>query len=461
MRVRLTNPRPALIFIIASLLVGPAIIAFNPPLRGPDESAHFLRAFGISHGDFIPRTADASGRRGLFLPAELHGQFAHFDRFREMRPADGLTWRELFRAYFDGRSTASGGLDPVFTPYEGSEGYSPVPYIPYAVVAGIADVLGSDFLIMIYSMRIAGLLAWTVIAAYAIGIAPCLRWMFFCVAMLPGALYQRTVISADGAVLSTTLLVVALCMQAAGKSASGAAERAFWMTVSSLTKPPQLVLLLLEGLHEKTRFRPLLMVAAPGIVLSLSWVLAVDADVGAWRLRGDNNVPSAEFDPRHRLLFLLDHPLKFASNIITSLDYSGELWRQLIGVFGWLDVPMRSFVYPMVTVLLVLTLFDELGLGRRARLRVSIVSAMTMVSYCLAVCAIFFITLTPSDADRIHGLQGRYFLILLPLLALFLSAIVNRRFGATAASAAIIGALVSSCATIDALWRFHWAASTT
>ena len=51
----------------------------------------------------------------------------------------------------------------------------------------------------------------------------------------------------------------------------------------------------------------------------------------------------------------------------------------------------------------------------------------TILAYYLLVCLLFFLTFTPSDADRIYGVQGRYFIVLIPLFALFTSAIVNRR----------------------------------
>ncbi len=460
----LIKARPALIFLFASLLIGLAGIAVNPPLRGPDESAHFLRAFAISRGELIPSVADATGRRGVFLPSQLHRQFAHFNQFREMRPDARLDFRDVFSGYFDQSSSAAADDSaPVFVPFEGSEAYSPLPYLPYAIAARLAQWVGLDFLLTIYGMRIAGLFAWTLICAWAIAITPRLDWMFFCTAMLPSALYQRSVISVDGAVLSTTLVVVALCLKASDGSASGIAGRAFWMAISSLTKPPQIVLAFLEILRSrgrdcKAQLWELILVAIPGIALSLSWIIFSGADVGAWRLREGNALPAQEFDPRWKLLFLLHHPLKFVTDVISSLDYSAELWRQLIGVFGWLDVPMRSLAYPVITVLLVATMFDELAVSPRARCRIAIISALTMLSYCLAVCAIFFITLTPTEAGRIEGLQGRYFLVVLPLLALIASGMVNRSLGRVTALAALTSALVSAAAMLDALWRFHWAA---
>jgi uncharacterized membrane protein len=455
--------RPHLVFLISSILIGVLTVAINPPLRGPDESAHFLRGLGIARGDLVPRHTDSRGRRGLFLPSELHRQFTHFDAAREALPPGRSSYIDVFRAHWRAHSTAAQSSPPVFVPYEGSEGYSPVPYLPYAAAAVLAEPFELEFLGLLYVMRIAGLLTTSVIIAFAIALSPSLKWMFFCTAMLPTALYQRAVISADGAVLAATLMVLALCLRAIDKPGESVWHRAVWVTISSLTKPPQLAFSLLETMRlsrtgSRAQWLTALLVIVPGLVLSILWIVTVSADIGAWRISEGSGLPPQEFDPVWKLQFLLDHPREFISAAITSLDYTGELWRQLIGVFGWLDVRMRSWVYPIISLLLMLTFFDTLGFGRTTRWKVACIAAFTALCYLLAVFVTFFITLTPTTADRIHGLQGRYIIVILPLLALSVSAVVNRGLGRASAPVAMASALISAAAIMDALWRAHWSA---
>jgi uncharacterized membrane protein len=459
--IRLLVGRPGLVFLVSSILIGLVTVAINPPLRGPDESAHFLRALGIAGGDLIPRIADPRGRRGLLLPPALHQQFSHFNEAREVLPPGRRTYLDVFRSYSDAAATATRPSAPVFVPYEGSEGYSPVPYLPYAAAAILAKVFDLQFLGMLYLMRIAGLLALSVVTAYAISLTPSLKWMFFCTAMLPTALYQRAVISVDGAVLATTLMVIALCLRAVDKAGDGAWHRTFWVTICSLTKPPQLAFALLETMRltlaaSRAQWLTALLVAVPGLVLSLLWIAAVSGDIGAWRISEGSGLSPQEFDPVWKLVFLLAHPDKFISAVITSLDYTGELWRQLIGVLGWLDVRMQAWVYPVISLLLVLTFFDSLEFDRVTQWKVACIAASTALAYCLAVFAAFFITLTPTAAERIHGLQGRYFIVILPLVALSVRAVFNRSLGGAVAAAAMAGACISTAAMMEALWRAHW-----
>jgi uncharacterized membrane protein len=452
--------RLPLIFLALAIIGGLLAVALNPPLRGPDEPAHFLRALGIAQGQFVPHTVDARGRRGIYLSPELFSGFGLFNAIREAKPS-GSIYADAFARYFAHADSEPEGGPPVFVPYEGSESYSPVPYLPYVPAALISKAMGLKFVATLYVMRLAGLFASAALGAYAIAVAPHLKWIFFCTAMLPTAIYQRAVINADGASLSLALLVIAFCIRGIHHS-GGIWRRMGWMTACALTKPPQVALAVLELMTGRDKngstWARAALVMLPGFALSLAWILLSAADVGAWRISESSGLPAHEFDPIWKLTYLLHHLLAFAEMSITSLDYAPELWRQLIGVFGWLDVPMRAWAYPAISVLLAPCFVGALGLSGTARARAAVVAVATALAYCCAVFIIFFVTLTPTTADRIHGLQGRYFLVLLPLLAIVLIAMLNHRGpGGLHAVSGLAGAFVSMLAMAEALWHAHWA----
>ena len=64
---------PVVAFTIASLFFGVMISFVTPPLRGHDETAHFLRAYGVATGDFVPSIKDTQGRKGVLLPLDAGG----------------------------------------------------------------------------------------------------------------------------------------------------------------------------------------------------------------------------------------------------------------------------------------------------------------------------------------------------------------------------------------------------
>jgi Predicted membrane protein (DUF2142) len=78
----------------------------------------------------------------------------------------------------------------------------------------IGNLLGLDFPNTLLLMRFVGLIAFTALTAYAIKLTPTLKWAFVLIAMLPVSIYNRSVLSADGAALTYALVITALSFSA-------------------------------------------------------------------------------------------------------------------------------------------------------------------------------------------------------------------------------------------------------
>ena len=456
--------RPVLVFIFLSVAFGSAISVVVPPLRGPDEIAHFLRIDSYTRGELLPAN-EVDGRKGTFVASQLYTDLTfyrnageHFARHRER----GVRYGELMQAYPNGEN-GSEGEDQAkkFLPFAGTEGYTPVSYAPYIVAGGIAKLFDFDFPNTLLLMRIVGVLFFTAIVAYAIKVTPALKWAFVLIALLPVSLYNRSVLSADGAALSYALVVTAVCFSAVQRFRP-IWERSLWMTLCALSKQPQIVFLLLELMAwrrtGRRRWSGLALVIVPSLVLSPLWVLGVSADVAAWRLLEAESHPREHFDPLWKLAYMWENPLHFPLATWTAISVWGDrLWQELIGVLGWQDIVLAPWIYVVLTMMLLLVCLQKLHLTSTMRARVAFVSALTLVGYVTLVYLIFFITYTPIDIDHVRGVQGRYFVIALPLAALFLAAITNINLPRKAvALTAILGSSLSGISTVRALFQAHW-----
>jgi uncharacterized membrane protein len=460
-QTRLGNP--AILFALLSLLFGGAAIILNPPLGGPDEGAHFLRIYSITQGEIVPHRTDARGRRGLMLPEHINDDVSAFELARQQLAASETTLPQVMRKFSQERANAP-PREPrsVFVPYGGSEAYSPAPYLPYLVVGIPARLLGLEFLTSLYLLRVAGLIAFTAIAALAIALTPRFSWAFFAIALLPGAIYSRSVLSADGTALSTTLMLTALCVRAAlTNQVRGSTERAIWMAWCVLTKPAQTAFILLEGMtasvREHLRRLPALaLIILPGLLLTGWWLLAASADVGSWRVEGSGN-SARDFDPVWKLQFLAANPLHFAKVALQSLDYSVELWRQSIGVLGWLDTRLLPVMYPVLALLLLTACLEQAQASPAIRVRIAFWCTGSALGYTIAIFLIFFLAFTPLDSDRVLGIQGRYFMVVFPPLAVLFAVLLPRDFPARVRrGCAIAGALLGGGAMIEAILRVNW-----
>lgn len=456
---------PAILFVILSAIIGTLLIAVTPPLRGPDETAHFVRAYGLSQGIVIPDARDAEGRKGISMPADLHRGFNYFEQIRISEKNSGFGYEQAFAKYFSAAGVPVVGprnAPAVFVPYEGSEGYSPVAYLPQAVAALAARLAGLDFLPTIYLMRLAGLAAMTAVIAYAIALAGPLGWSFMTIALLPAAIYGRAVINADGAAVAFAMVAAALCLRAARDF--GPLQRGVWLCLCVLSKPPNLAFVALEILRRPLRelrrsWIAVALVAVPPVLLTVLWTLASSADVAAWRLVELHGEKLEEFDPAWKLAFMLNNPSHLPMSFLGLLQTidAGEFWRQVIGVLGLFDTVLAYWVYPVVTVLLLATFLVRLDADRPERHRVARAALASALLYCLAVLLIFYLIWTPVHDSAIRGVQGRYFVPILPLLAIAAAALIHwlpdRRLPALSAFGA---GLLSGAASVVAVLRADW-----
>jgi len=459
---------PAIVFALLSLAFGSAIIVINPPLRGPDEISHFLRIYSYTRAELLPAT-EINGRKGIVVERKLYDQLYFFKNSGEWFARarnEGVRYDQIMAEYRHISVDGGGEVaqDPVFAPFAGTEGYTPVAYAPYILAAAVGRLIGLDLPELLFLMRFFGLVVFTAAAAYAIAVTPTLKWAFVLIAMLPVSLYNRAVLSADGAALSCALVITALCLRAASKSLDGRIwERTLWMTLCVLAKQPQIVFVLLELMVGRLRdvprrWRSVATVVLPGIILSPLWVIGVAADVGAWRVREAHDYPIEHFDPLWKLSYMWEHPYHFPLAAWIALrDWGAPLWPALIGVLGWQDVPLRPWTYLVLTVLLLLVPLQKLSLDGATRVRVAVMTGVAALSYVVMVYLIFFITYTPVASPHVLGVQGRYFVIALPVAAIFLASLINLELPrGTSALIGITGSMIAGITTVEAVLQAHW-----
>jgi uncharacterized membrane protein len=459
--------QPGTVFFILSMVFGSLIVFATPPLRGPDEIAHFLRIYSYARGEVLPQ-AQVDGRKGIFIQHGLNSQLQFFRSAGEWfggARKDGVRYEQIMAVYQDAINTNGASDHPaVFAPFAGTEGYNPVAYIPYIAAGVIGELFGLNFPDLLLFMRLLGLVTFTVVIAYAIVVSPVLKWAFVLIGLLPVALYNRSVLSADGAAFSTAMIITAVCLRAVWQPAAGRVwERSLWMTLCALSKQPQIAFILLEFMVFRLtdlprRWTRVAAVILPSIILSPLWVWAVSAEVGVWRLQEQEQHPPEQFDPVWKLFYMWDHPLHFPLAMWRAISVWGDrLWQELIGIVGWQDIMLQAWVYVLLTVLLMLVPLQKLQLSNTDRVRVTLISGLVTVGYVTLVYLIFYLIYTPLNVDHVRGVQGRYFVIALPVAAIFMAGLINRELPrGMSAAFAIAGSLISGTATAGALFHAHW-----
>jgi len=114
--------------------------------------------------------------------------------------------------------------------------------------------------------------------------------------------------------------------------------------------------------------------------------------------------------------YLIAHPLALPRAMVENIAIQGAwLARTLVGIMGWLDTPMPSSYYWAAAAALAIACMAPGNSG--AALRPGALAFATVALIVIALCGALYITWTPVAAPSINGLQGRYLLPVLPLLA--------------------------------------------
>jgi hypothetical protein len=153
-----------------------------------------------------------------------------------------------------------------------------------------------------------------------------------------------------------------------------------------------------------------------------------------------------------------EHPLHFPLAAWTALTVWGDrLWQELIGILGWQDILLRPWTYLVLTVILLIVPLQKLNWDGAMRARVAVITGLAVLGYVVTVYLIFFLTYTPINIDHVRGVQGRYFVIALPMAAIFLASTANVDLSrGVLATTAITGSLLSGITSFKALLGAHW-----
>ena len=403
----MTTRVPALV-VAAFLLLGTAWLVGNPPGAAPDEPAHYLKALAAGRGQLH------LGRKPVPPPAAeplSPAQRWLLTNSRLVRVPAGLAPTPLACNAFQSEVSA-GCLDEPASLAVTEAATSVGPYQPFTyVLPGLLMRLASEP----ESATRWGRLGFWLVSAVLLGLAVFLVWspddggwslVGLLVATPPMAVFMVSVLSANGLEIAAALCFGAALLRLArpglppGWAWAAAGGSGVLLALSRVTGVVWLGLLLLVvvALVGRAEARS---VARRGARPALAAAIAVGGAVlgtAVWEV---------VVQPRPRRS--LGAAVRGLPQELRELP---DTYRQVVGVFGWLDAPMPDEAFWAWTALLVVLLVLALVAGSR-RQRVVVVG---LVFGSIAA------TVALATANRPTGfpVQGRYVLPVLtgvPLVA--------------------------------------------
>ncbi len=415
---------PKLFLIVAPLFA--ILYSFIvPPFQVPDENRHLWRAYGVSELDLVPRAKTRIPSSFLLLYGRFPARFEHVEEKRAVHSAELAWWlRQPLRS-----NSTTGVKNP------NANLYSFVPYIPAALVLWGGRAFECSPLSLLYAGRLLNASIYLALVYYSLRILPDFKLLLLTIALSPMSLQQAASLSADSFTLGLTAMLTALTF-----------KLSFNHNITCVRMRDRLIIVVLLALVALCKFNlwtALLAFLIPGgkfgsqkgrFIFGGTCLIAVCLVGGGWHFLNQASV--ATFT-QHRLAegkwtaenaaFIVNHPLMFVGNIITTDALFGWIWvNEFVGLFGWLSIPMNPVLvvsYAGVMLLAACTTAGRIEMARHERAVLGTFVLLTFIS--LHVLLWIFETTTRGLHDAltqsvpIAGIQGRYFLPLaLPALAI-------------------------------------------
>lgn len=420
-RKRVTSAQlfsPENLFLIIGYVFGLLLVFANPPFHSNDEDRHFYNAYFLSTG----RTGAAQrGRKiGGYLPSNLQDVVTAYQGipFRKgvkisekmLDKVSRIPLQESSLRFYDNPSYM----------------LNPVSYVPFVAGIWIAKFVNSNPIHLLWGARIAGLLSFLCIVFFAIKATPIHKHVLAALALNPMTLFQATSVSYDVLFLSLSFLLISLALKYAYRERPiGVRDWIVFLMVSlliSCVKSGYFLIPFLLFITPQDKIgsiqKSILMsicICITCFLPSVVWTSYLSSLhlQGGMLLLNDLSRNSTE-----QLKCIASDPFSSVHHYLLNFVVQGKEW--LVGMMGRLGYSYTHLNHAVLfvhgLVLIALSLVDsskKVSVSLRQKLIIGGIAFGTIV-----VISAGFFFISPIGSHFIFGLQGRYFIPVLPLLLL-------------------------------------------
>ena len=397
------------IFVIIALIIGTIFCYTNLVFTKYDEHAHFWRAYELSAGSIV------SGEKEV-LPQSI---------FDVIVDENGVYKIEDESSYGYTLDHIGLKLNPANTTKRlvGSTAkISPVSYLPQMIGITIGRLCGLNPIIIGIYGRFTNLFVYILLIYYAIKLLPNKKWknILMIIALLPMSLNLAASLSPDALLISSSFLAISYILNLKYEK-----EKVKWkdiiilgllIMISTMCKIVYMPIYLLLLLIPKEKFNN----KTDRIIKAAVILLIILTPIIIWNKMPE---PKAEVELRtnttEQIYFTLSDPIR---DVIVACNTLGlktpEYLYTMVG--GWNTPYIISSIF--MVILLIAASYEEKNpdknqLNKKDKIIIMIVCGII----ALLIFAGLYVTWSKAQSMIVEGVQGRYFLPILPLLMMLIT----------------------------------------
>lgn len=394
------------LFLLFYIPIGLLFIIFLPSQQAPDSYAHLTRAYEISNGVLLAQPAE-NGTAGAILPVEIRHFIEQENNYSYELQDLGLNF--------------SGETYVEQKHYPSAAGYAPLSYLPHVIGIWIGRILHLPVIVTIILGRITCMLVCAAIFYFAIKLAPRYKTFMAFIALLPMTLQQTTSYTADALTIAVSFFVVGLALhfifgnveKIKGKHIAAMISVGVVLALCKVVYFPLVGLFMLIPWKKfGTRRKKWLIaigIVALAILAEFMWMKIQTTSQGTIVANG-------------QLDYVIGHPLGYLFKVFQTMAdymssfYVGSTFGMSLGAWRFTIPDIYLYLAIIALIITFIQATEHYNVTRGKRLMAWTIFAVVIIAFMTAM-----FTQWTKDLKYIDGVQGRYFIPLLPLIPIMIS----------------------------------------
>lgn len=398
-------------FAFWAIIIGLFYVFIMPIGFAPDEANHFRRAYEVSLGHLVSsKSVDNVG--GRKLPSSINDVFS----FKVTKDK----YKDMFKLVNKKNDKKE------FQTFANTSLYSSICYFPQAIGILVGRILHLPMIFIVYLARLFNLAIWIAIIYFAIKYIPISKYALALIAFAPISMQAAASCQADAltnavafALIAFTLSKIESKKKITPKESIIVSILTILMSMCKIVYLPICLLLYLIPKEcfkdKKDKFIKISLLALFVILINVIW-LAISS---SYLIEFQEGVNSAK-----QVHLILTHPIYYV-NVLFSTYNQNFLYYYMTSLgqyLGYFHIQLSDFYIFFYSIFIIYTFICE---NNKKKLIIDIKSKLLFV-FILVTCILListslYVQWTSVGANLISGIQGRYFIPLIPLMLLLLN----------------------------------------
>lgn len=429
MSMRIFYKQPEFLFLFFAVILGAFSIVVTPPFQIPDEPVHFYRAYQIADGGFL------SKREGNRLGGDIPNSIKNFSESYKYLKFNKYS-KTNKDSIFSKADIKLNKNDVRFVDFPYMANYTPFTYLPQFLAIFFLKSFDAKPFYIYYLAKIFALLFWLTVVFFSIKIIPVYKWLIAILALLPMNVFINSSLSADSVTNAVSFFTVSYILFLALKAKKVREKEFVFLLILSVLLSllkivyfPLIFLIFIipksKFISEKRYYTYLFSVIFSGFFIAFSWILLIKSQ----------SISYIDYNTEYRkiitlgtgsslslqLSYIKSHLLETIVVFINSyIDRFENLSIQYIAYLGWIDTifPMWYIIFSYLIIFIFVISESEKKYSLRIKNKAIILSVFVLIAGLIELSQ--YLTWNAVGKNDVAGLQGRYFIPLLPLFFLLL-----------------------------------------